>query len=144
MIKLYDKSATYLKLIEDGRHIDLIACDGEGNKVKSGYILTITDTGELIRHGWVNKKIGLKLTSKGRISLGDYDTEKALICNESVEKEKLFNEMLEELKEYAYNKLEHTDTCYYRESAIASLHSCSCYIKHVIALITRAEKKVEE
>ena len=61
--------ATFLKLSVYDRtiDIDLVACDSDGNKLGSPYILSITDEGTLLLYPSVNPNIGLKLDKSGRI-----------------------------------------------------------------------------
>ena len=68
------KQSVYLGLIQRGDIIDIIACDEEGNKLNSGYILSfyISD-GKFRKQPLVNPDLGFMLDSRRRIvvSLGE-------------------------------------------------------------------------
>ena len=72
--KVFDASRepeVLFKLEECSWGIRLVACDGEGNILPSGYILDIMGDGTLYCNTGVNNSIGLKLNSMGRVVINN-------------------------------------------------------------------------
>jgi len=72
MLKIYgdtEDNTTYLKLVKDGKFINLIATDSKGKKLSAGILLTIGPDGVISRVSCVNPAIGIKLNNHGEIAL---------------------------------------------------------------------------
>jgi hypothetical protein len=71
--KIYDNSApkkeVYLKLQKSGAGAQLVAVNANGLAYPGGVLLTIMNTGEIVRAGGVGKDLGFTLDSTGKIKL---------------------------------------------------------------------------
>ncbi len=71
------KKEVYFKLIEaHDNGIRLVACDSNGRIVTHGNIIEITNKGTLYFHYHINKEIGFKLTTEGKIKIEGENYEK--------------------------------------------------------------------
>ena len=72
MFKVFDSSRVpevFFKLEECFETIQLVACDAKGIKIENGCILSIQKDGYLRTFEGINKGLGLKLDSVGRIRI---------------------------------------------------------------------------
>ena len=72
MFKVFDSARVpevFFKLEECFETIQLVACDDKGTKIKNGCILSIQKDGYLRTFEGINKSLGLKLDSVGRIRI---------------------------------------------------------------------------
>lgn len=60
----------FLKLVDAGSHISLLAVDEHGNRLPAGHILKISKSeGTLTLSSGVSKELGLKLSANRRIEI---------------------------------------------------------------------------
>ena len=57
----------YLKLVDLGYEIKVVACDINGVPKREGNLIAFTETGYLVRIRDVNKRLGFPLDRNGRI-----------------------------------------------------------------------------
>ena len=63
------EAPVYLRLVDNGDGVDLVAVDATGEMIDGGYILEISGKGKATLVGSVSDKIGLVLDKGGKLKL---------------------------------------------------------------------------